>query len=60
MFRMSVDHPERLAVTMLAYMVKFLYSGPELIAKTIPVCGLDINFQLSQRQPIIDKETAIR
>ena len=45
---------------MLAYMVKFLYSGPELIAKTIPVCGLDINFQLSQRQPIIDKETAIR
>ena len=39
---------------MSAYMVKFLYRGPELIAEILPVCGLDINLQLPQCQPIID------
>ena len=42
-FGNSVNHPENLAKTMLAYMVKFLYSGPELIAKILPVCGFDVN-----------------
>ena len=60
LFGTSVNHPERMAITMLAWIVKFLYSAPELIAKTLPLCGLDVNFQLSQCQPIIDKETAIR
>ena len=39
---------------MLACMVRFLYSEPELIVKILPVCGLDVNFQLLQYQPIID------
>ena len=57
LFGKSVNHPEKLARTMLAYVVKFLHSGPELIAKILPVCGLDVNFQLSQCQPIIDTIT---
>ena len=39
---------------MFAYIVKFIYSLPELIAKIHTVCGLDVNFQLLQCQPIID------
>ena len=31
-----------------------LYGGPELLAKILPVCGLDVEFQLLQCQPIID------
>ena len=54
LFGKSLNHPEKLAKTMLAYMVKFFYDGLELIAKILPVCGLDVNFQLSQCQPIID------
>ena len=30
------------------------YGGPELLAKILPVCGLDVEFQLLQCQPIID------
>ena len=40
LFGKSVNHPEN----MLVYMVKFLYSGSELIAKILPVGGLDVNF----------------
>ena len=54
LFGKSLNHPEKLAKTMIACMVKFFYGGPELIAKILPVCGLDVNFQLSQCQPIID------
>ena len=50
----SVNHPDKLAKTMLAYMGKCLYGGPELLAKILPVCGLDVEFQLLQCQPIID------
>ena len=53
-FGKSVNHPDKLAKTMLAYMVKCLYGGPELIAKILPVCGLNVAFQLSQCQPIVD------
>ena len=53
-FGKSVNHPDKQAKTMLAYMVKFLYIGPELIAKILPVSVLYINLQLSQCQPIFD------
>ena len=39
---------------MLAYMVKCLYGGPAVLAKILPVCGLDVEFQLLQCQHIID------
>lgn len=53
LFGKSVHRPENLAETMLACMVKFLYSRPELIAKILPVYRLDVNFQLSQYRPIL-------
>ena len=53
MFGNSVNHPDKLAKLLLPYMVKFLYKGPELIAKLLPVCGLDVNFQLSKCQQIL-------
>ena len=31
-----------------------VYGGPDLLAKILPVCGLDVEFQLLQCQPIID------
>ena len=43
LFGKSVNHPDKLAKTMLAYMVKCLYGGPELLAKILPVCGM-LNF----------------
>ena len=46
LFGKSVYHPVKLAKTMLAYMIKFFYCGPKLIAKILPVCG--------HCQPILD------
>ena len=54
LFGKSVDHPDKLAKIMLAYTVKCLYGGPELLAKILPVCGLDVGFQLLQSHAIID------
>ena len=39
LFGKFVNHPDKLAKTMLAYMVKYLYGGPELLANILPVCG---------------------
>ena len=38
----TVNRPDKLAKTMLAHMVKCLDGGPELLAKILPVCGLDV------------------
>ena len=37
LFGKSVNHPDKLAKTMLAYMVKWLYGGPELLPNILPV-----------------------
>ena len=54
LFGKSVNHPDKLTKTMLAYMVKCLDGGPELLANILPVCGLDVEFQRLQCQPIVD------
>ena len=42
LFGKSANHPDKLAKTMLAYMVKCLYGGPEFLTKMLPVCKLEV------------------
>ena len=53
LFGKSLDNPECLAKTVLCYMIKCLYGGPEFIAKILPVSQLTADFILHQVQPIV-------
>ena len=55
MFGKSIDNPERLARTVLCYMMKCLYGGPEFITKILPASQLTADFILNQVQPIVDE-----
>ena len=54
LFGQSVNHPNMMAKTVLAYMIKCLYGGPEFLTKILPVCKLNADFQFAQCQPIIN------
>ena len=54
LFGRSVNHPDQLSKTVLAFMLKCLFGGPEFITKILPVTKLDAGFQHSQCVPIID------
>jgi hypothetical protein len=54
LFGKAVDHPDKLAKTVLSMMVKCLYGGPEFITKALPVSNLTSDFLIDQSKPIID------
>ena len=55
LFGKSLDNPERSARTVLCYMIKCLYRGPEFIAKILPVSQITADFILNQVQPIVNE-----
>ena len=54
LFGLSVNHPDQLAKTVTAFMLKCLFGGPEFITKMLPVTKLDAGFQHSQCVPIME------
>ena len=44
LFDCAIDHPEKLAKTMLTVMIKCLYGVPEFIYKVYPISNLTANF----------------
>ena len=60
LFGRSVNHPDQLAKTVLAFMVKCLFGGPEFITKMLPVTKLNADFQHSQCVPIIENMSDLR
>ena len=54
MFGHAVNHPEKMAATILSFMIKCLFGGPEFICRAQPVANLSAEFQFAQCQPIVD------
>ena len=54
LFRRSVNHPDQLVKTILAFMLKCLFGGPKFITKMLPVTKLDAGFQHSLCVRIIE------
>ena len=48
LFGSSVNKPDQLASTVLAFMVVCLFGGPKFLVKMLPVCKLDSDFLYSQ------------
>ena len=53
LFGRAIDHPEKLAKTMLMVMVKCLYEGPEFIYKVYPISDLTAKFLYDKGQSIV-------
>lgn len=53
-FGKAVDHPEKLAKTVLSIMVKSLYGGPEFLCKALPVSNLTGDFLIQESKPILE------
>ena len=53
-FGNAVNYPEKLATTVLSFMVKSLYGGPEFSARVLSVSNLTSDFQLEQCKLIVD------
>jgi hypothetical protein len=53
-FGKAVNYPEKLATTILSFMVKSLFGGPEFLARVLPVSNLTSDFQLEQCKLIVD------
>ncbi|XP_065656373.1 uncharacterized protein LOC136081908 [Hydra vulgaris] len=54
LFGQAVNYPEKLAKTILSFMIKCLFGGPEFICRAQPVANLPSEFQFSQCQQIVD------
>ena len=53
LFGRTIDHPEKLAKTMLTVMNKCLYEGPEFIYKVYPISNLTAKFLYDEGQSIV-------
>ena len=53
-FGKSVNYPDRLATTVLSYMVKPLFGRPKFLDKVLPVANLDCDFLFSQTSFIME------
>ena len=51
----SVDNPAMLAKTVLAFMVKCCFGGPEFLTKLLPVSNLNADFLVDQTKSILEK-----
>ena len=54
LFGRAVDHPDKLAKTVLSMMIKCLYGGPEFLVKALPVSKLTADFLREQSTPILE------
>ena len=52
-FGRAQNNPNKLARTVLGIMIKCLFGGPEFLAKMIPVCDLNAEFQYEQVSTIM-------
>ena len=55
LFGKSVDNPAMLANTVLAFMVKCCFGGPEFFMKLLPVSNLNADFLVDQTKTILEK-----
>ena len=53
LFGRAIDHPEKLAKTMLMVMIKCLYGMPEFIYKVYPINNLTAKFLYDEGQSIV-------
>ena len=49
-----------LATTVLSFMIKSLFGGPEFLARVLPVTKLNSEFQFNQCRPIIDTINSVQ
>ena len=54
LFGHAVNHLEKLATTILSFMIKCLFGGPDFICRAQPVANLSGDFQFAQCQPVVD------
>ena len=54
LFGKAVDHPDKLAQTVLSMMIKCLYGGPDFLVKALPVSKLNAEFLIEQSSSIIE------
>ena len=54
LFGRAVNFPDKLATTILTFMIKFTFGGPEFVAKMLPVTKLNADFQYLHCQTIIE------
>ena len=60
LFGHAVNYPDMLATTILSFMIKSLFGGPEFLARVLPVTKLNSEFQFNQRRPIIDTINSVQ
>ena len=53
LFSRAIDHPEKLAKTMLTVMIEWLYRGPEFIYKVYPISNRTAKFLYDEGQSIV-------
>ena len=54
LFGKAVNHPSKLANTVLSFMVITLLGGPKFLCKMLPVCNLSANFVFEQTNLLLD------
>ena len=54
LFGKAVNHPSKLANTVLSFMVVTLFGGPKFLCKMLPVCNLRANFVFEQTNLLMD------
>ena len=54
LFGKAVNHPSKLANTVLSFMVITLFGGPKFLCKMLPVCNLSANFVFEQTNLLFD------
>ncbi|XP_065662684.1 uncharacterized protein LOC136085317 [Hydra vulgaris] len=54
LFGQAVNYPEKLAKTILSFMIECLFGGPEFICRAQPVANCTSEFQFAQCQQIVD------
>ena len=50
----AVNHPSKLANTVLSFMAITLFGGPKFLCKMLPVCNLNANFVFEQTNLLLD------
>ena len=54
LFGKAVNHPSKLANTVLSFIVITLFGGPKFLCKMLPVCNLSANFVFEQTNLLLD------
>ena len=54
LFGKAVNHPTKLANTVLSFMVVTLFGGPKFLCKMLPGCNLSANIVFEQTNLLLD------